>query len=128
MASKEEVDGSTDPRRVLGKRGEDIAADFFTERGFQILARNWRCRYGEIDLVIQKGDEIRIVEVKARKSLRAGFPEESVTEDKLERINDIAHCFFAEQGIVDPEYHIDALSITFRGGEEADVKYFPDVE
>jgi putative endonuclease len=127
MASKEEVNHSSDPRRVLGKRGEDIAADFFIERGFEILARNWRCRYGEIDLVIKKGDEIRIVEVKTRKSLRVGLPEDSVTEEKLERINDIAHCFFSEKGIVDPAFHIDALSIIFRAGE-ADVKYLPDVE
>jgi putative endonuclease len=127
MASKKEV-GDADPRRALGKRGEDLAADFFIKRGYAIIARNWRRREGEIDLIVQKGDEVRIVEVKARRSLRAGLPEESVTDEKMERINDLANLFFQEQGMVDPAYHIDVCSIIFAEGRDPVIRYFPDAE
>lgn len=128
VSADEKGSVSTDPRRALGNRGEEIAADFFIARGHEILARNWRCREGEIDLVVRVGDAIRIVEVKARKSLRAGLPEESITDEKLERIDDVAHRFFEERGMTDPAYHIDAVSIIFRPGAEPEVRYFPDVE
>lgn len=127
MASEEKVN-SADPRRALGRRGEDLAADFFIARGYEIIARNWRRREGEIDLVARKGEEVRIVEVKARKSLRAGLPEESVTDEKLERIDDVAHLFFEERGMTDPAYHIDVISIIYLPDGGSELTYYPDAE
>ncbi len=128
MAPEEkEVGAPRDPRRALGNRGEDLAVRFFVDRGYDIATRNWRCRYGEIDLVVRKGEEIRIVEVKTRKSLRAGAPEESITDQKLQRLEDLAHCYFDEQGIHDPAYHIDVLSITIDPSGETRIEHLPDI-
>lgn len=53
-------------RSDVGRLGEDIALQFFLERGFSVVDRNWRCRRGEIDLVLQKEEKLHFVEVKAR--------------------------------------------------------------
>jgi putative endonuclease len=127
MASEKEVNPARDPRRMIGARGEELAAAFFAGRGYEIAARNWRRRYGEIDLIVRKGDEYRIVEVKARRSLRAGQPEESITDDKLLRLDDLARQFFEETGITDPQYHIDVFSVVFRGDGGTDVRHLPDI-
>ena len=50
----------------VGRLGEDTALQFFLERGFSVVDRNWRCRWGEIDLVLQKEEKLHFVEVKAR--------------------------------------------------------------
>lgn len=126
MASKEKEVESQDPRNALGRRGEEIAARFFAERGYEIAARNWRCRFGEIDLVARKGEEWRIVEVKTRRSLSAGYPEESITDEKLEHLEQAAAQFIDAQGLVDPDVHFDVLAITFREGE-ADCLHLSDI-
>jgi putative endonuclease len=134
MASEKEVNpavggagAARDPRRMIGARGEEIAADFFMRRGYDIAARNWRRGGGELDLVVRKGDEYRVVEVKARRSLRAGQPEESVTDDKLLRLDDLARQFFEERDLLDPAYHIDVFSVVFRPDGGTDVRHLPDV-
>lgn len=53
-------------RRAKGKRGEDLAAQALAQMGYQIEVRNWRCALGEIDLIAQKGDDLVLIEVRAR--------------------------------------------------------------
>lgn len=69
-------------RQQIGRLGEDRAAAFFVGKGFTCLARNWRCRAGEIDLIVARGREIRFVEVKTRKTKTYGDPEEAITVQK----------------------------------------------
>jgi putative endonuclease len=57
---------ATDPRRRFGDRGEDLAADFFIQNGFRLIERNWNCRLGEIDLIVEKQGKVHFVEVKIR--------------------------------------------------------------
>src|SRR5512138_2279531 len=66
----------------IGKWGEEAAAAYLTERGYEIVARNARTPYGEIDIVARQGEFAIFVEVKARTSNRMGLPEESVTPRK----------------------------------------------
>lgn len=67
---------------TIGRDGEERAAAYMCAQGYEILKRNYRIRGGEIDLVARRGNEIVFVEVKARSSVRYGFPEESVTPAK----------------------------------------------
>jgi putative endonuclease len=80
----------------LGARGEQRAAHWYAERGYQIVARNWRCREGEIDLVVQRGPELVFCEVKTRTSDRFGVPAEAVTPRKQRRLRTLAARFLAE--------------------------------
>ena len=62
------------PRTLLGNRGEQMAADYLEAQGLQILARNFRARYGEVGLVASDGDAVVFVEVKTRRSGAYGLP------------------------------------------------------
>ena len=77
-------------RRALGATGEDLAAAWYVERGCEVVARNWRCRDGELDLVVRDGRTIVFCEVKARSSLAFGSPLEAVTHTKRRRLRLLA--------------------------------------
>ncbi len=119
---------SSDPRRELGARGEDLAAAFFIRRGFEILARNWRAGRIEIDLVVRKGDELRIVEVKTRQSLGAGYPEEAVTDEKLTRLATAAERFLDQYPSLTREPHFDVLAIVIGKNGVPVYQHIRDIE
>ena len=73
-------------RGGLGARGEDIAAAFLQAHGYTIQRRNYRCRYGEIDLVCTHDAVLVFCEVKLRRSNSFGMPEEAITPRKLARL------------------------------------------
>ena len=75
-----------DKRIQTGQRGEEIAALYFTERGYNIVARNWRCPTGELDIIMEKGDTLIFVEVRTRSGKRYGTPEESINPTKQARL------------------------------------------
>lgn len=70
----------------FGKEGEPAAADFLTEKGYSILHRNWRCGKKELDIVAKYNNELIVVEVKSRKDIRFGNPEEAVNDRKIRHI------------------------------------------
>lgn len=80
-------------KRALGTRYENITAEYLKQQGAQILARNFRCRYGEIDLIAKDGDYLAFVEVKYRSTRKMGDPAESVTPLKQERIRTAARYY-----------------------------------
>jgi putative endonuclease len=86
-------------RQRLGARGEQLVAEWYTARGYRIVARNWRCREGEIDLVVwsRRGDLV-FCEVKTRSSVRFGVPAEAVTPVKQRRLRVLAARFLAAHG------------------------------
>jgi putative endonuclease len=75
---------------ALGSRGEDVAAAWYAARGYELMARNWRCRDGELDLVLRNGRTYVFCEVKTRTSTRFGAPVEAVTRVKQMRIRRLA--------------------------------------
>ena len=77
-------------RRALGARGEALAARWYEARGYTVVDRNWRCREGEIDLVLARGTTIVICEVKTRSSAAYGTPAEAVTRTKQLRLRRLA--------------------------------------
>jgi putative endonuclease len=81
--------------RRYGTRGEDLAARWYVEQGYDIVARNWRCRDGEVDLVAARRGEVIFCEVKARSSDRFGLPAEAVTPAKQRRLRRLAALFLA---------------------------------
>jgi putative endonuclease len=75
-----------DDRRGLGRRGEELAARHLADKGYEIVARNWRCGVGELDLVVRDLDELAFVEVRTRRGSSLGSPEESITLAKQARL------------------------------------------
>ncbi len=109
-AQKEGISGATDPRRRFGDKGEDLATAFFLSRGFKIMERNWSCRLGEIDLIVERGGITHFVEVKTRRSLVFGYPEEAITRAKLKHLVRAIEMYLREKNVQD--YRVDALAIT----------------
>lgn len=80
------TEGSRGARQALGARGEAIAADYLTGRGFRVLARNWRSRHGELDLVARDRGALVAVEVKTHSGTGYGSPLEAITARKAARL------------------------------------------
>lgn len=102
-----------DRRRIFGDRAEALAARHLTAKGMRILARQFRTRYGEIDLIAKDGDEVVFVEVKARTTNDFGYPEESVTVTKLRKIMQCAAQYLRKQRWDDHPHRIDVIAIEF---------------
>jgi putative endonuclease len=79
-----------DPRRALGDAGEDLVASWYTDAGYRVLDRNWRCREGELDVVAARGTVLVFCEVKTRRSTAFGAPAEAVTFTKQRRLRTLA--------------------------------------
>ncbi|MEO6121339.1 MAG: YraN family protein [Acidimicrobiales bacterium] len=79
-----------DRRQALGAAGEDAIAAWYQERGYEVLARNWRCRDGELDLIVRDGRRYVFCEVKTRTTDAFGTPAEAVTRDKQMRLRRLA--------------------------------------
>ena len=80
----------TSGRQRLGRWGEDKAAAWYTERGWEVLDRNWRGAGGELDLVLRRGGAVVFCEVKTRSSTAYGHPAEAVDRRKQRRIRALA--------------------------------------
>jgi len=86
-----------DPRHALGERAEEAVATWLSSRGWTILARRWRCPDGELDLVgLDPGGVLVAIEVKVRRSVRAGGALESVDRRRLRRLRSALGCYLAE--------------------------------
>ena len=105
----------TDARRAFGQAGEDQAAAWYRARGYRVHARNWRCREGELDLVVSRGRTLVFVEVKTRRTARFGLPAEAITPTKQRRLRELAHRYLQTTGTRPGSLRFDVVSIL--GGE-----------
>lgn len=80
----------------LGRAGEDRAAQHLVDSGYTLLARNWRCAQGEIDIIAMRGDHLAIVEVKTRRTANYGHPFEAVDRRKRRRLWQLANAWLSE--------------------------------
>ncbi len=104
-----------DGRRSLGTYGEALAARYLRERGLTVLARNWRCEVGEIDIVALDGDCLVVCEVKTRRGSRFGLPVEAVTWAKLLRLRRLAAAWLHAQDPASGGPRIGAVRIDVIG-------------
>jgi putative endonuclease len=106
------------PNIVRGRWGEDVAAAWYRRRGYDIVVRNWRCRAGEIDLVVRRGRLVVVCEVKARRTDAYGPAAAAVGPAKQRRIRRLAAEWLATSGLRGVEIRFDVVAIT---GDEIDV-------
>jgi putative endonuclease len=95
----------------LGKRGEDLAADYLAGTGLVLLSRNWRCRDGEVDLIATDGERLVICEVKTRSGTGYGEPAEAVTAAKAARIRRVAAQWLSTYRVGWCEIRFDILAV-----------------
>ncbi len=99
-------------RRALGAAGEEAVAAWYQAHGYEVLARNWRCRQGELDLVLASGRTFVFCEVKSRTSVAFGAPVEAVTRDKQLRVRRLAARWLEEEAPMHPrDIRFDVASV-----------------
>lgn len=98
-------------RHLLGQRGEALAEAHLTAEGYRVLARNFRCRFGEVDLVADHGGVVVFVEVKTRRGGRAGTGAEAVGPFKRRRLVQAARYFLAVHGLAAAPCRFDVVSL-----------------
>ena len=115
--------------RETGTVGEALALRYLEREGYEVLERNYRTRYGEIDLVVRRGTTLVFVEVKSRRGTGFGEPLEAVTPRKQERVRLMAEQYLAEKG---PEFaggfeemRFDAVGVLVGPGTH-DVRHVED--
>lgn len=107
----------------LGRRGEDAAARYLTGLGWSVLERNWRCRWGELDLVARDGADLVFVEVKTRSGTSHGHPVEAIDAAKLRRLRRLAGAWLAAHAAHADGVRIDLLAVLARPGRPVEVEH-----
>ncbi|GLX02924.1 YraN family protein [Microtetraspora sp. NBRC 16547] len=103
----------------LGRQGEELAADFLRSRGVSVLARNWRCKEGEIDIVARDGRALVVVEVKTRSGRSHGTAYEAVGHAKLLRLRSLAARWLAGQQERFDSVRVDVIALERFAGDFA---------
>lgn len=102
-------------RARAGKEGEALAEAHLIREGYEILARNFSCRYGELDLVVGRAELIVIVEVRLRSSAVWGDPAHTISRAKQRRVVKATLHFLRAHGLFDRMIRFDVISIVGRG-------------
>ncbi len=99
----------------LGLQGEEVAANYLKNKGYQVLERNFRCKMGEIDIIACIHRTLVFVEVKTRRSLNYGLPCEAVNKTKQVHIKRVAAFYAMKNNVVDITQRIDVVEILYQG-------------
>ena len=110
-------------KNKIGKQGEDQATDFLENRGFTVMARNYRYKHAEIDLIVQKDNWLIFVEVKTRSSDAFGEPETFVDYKKGRKIMEAAEEYIHTN---DWHGHIRFDIISVKLGSDPEIRHFED--
>jgi len=96
---------------ALGARGERLAAQWYRKQGYSIVARNWTCNIGELDLIARRGNEVVFAEVKTRMSDRFGAPAEAVGVAKQRKLRALASAWLSACSEYFDEVRFDVVSV-----------------
>lgn len=117
--------------KKLGQMGEEMAAKYLIEHGFQLIEANYSTKFGEIDLIVAKGDILRFVEVKLKKGDFFGTPEEMIGSNKLGRVQRMAEFYLLENpdmAKVYETYSIDAVCIVINEDSQIErLNYYENI-
>jgi putative endonuclease len=114
---------AVNPKDLLGQQGEQLAATFLTEAGLSVLARNWRCTVGEIDIVALDGRTLVVCEVKTRSGVRFGTPIEAITRQKARRLRGLAVAWVRAHGLVFDQIRIDVIGVLRAASGEFSIEH-----
>lgn len=102
--------------KELGQIGEEQATRYLEQKGYQVIGRNWRCAYGEIDIIAQDGHTLVFVEVKTRRKL-IEWAWEAITPKKRQRMVNSANAYIDAHQIDEIMWRIDVIAVLFHKGQ-----------
>ncbi len=112
--------------KKFGDKGEELAVKFLENKGYTIVKRNYRYGKGEIDIIAKDPNEdgLVFVEVKSRKSLEFGHPEESINRNKIKQLKRIAELYLFENEIKEILCRFDVIAILMLPGQDPQIDHF----
>lgn len=113
-------------KKDTGSKGEEIASDFLKKNNFIIQARNWRHKHYEVDIVASRGNLLHFVEVKTRHTLKYGYPEESITKEKMQFLKHAASAY-QYQHQQWKYIQFDVIAIELKNNEVREIFFIEDV-
>jgi putative endonuclease len=115
-----------DRRPLTGRSGETVTETWYVRRGFRVLARNWRCRIGELDLVLVRGGLLVFCEVKTRRGHRFGAGFDAVGPHKRRKLRALGEAFLQQHPAGPIAVRFDVSSVRLRPDGSAAVDVFED--
>jgi putative endonuclease len=115
---------STQKNKEKGNYGEDVATKYLRNKGYEIVARNWRHIQNEIDIIALDGKTTVFVEVKLRHTDEYGHPEEAVSAQKIREIKRAAEEYIYSKDL--EHYRFDIIAITLWPNQEPEIVHFDD--
>ncbi|PJI94431.1 YraN family protein [Luteimicrobium subarcticum] len=112
---------------AVGRYGEELAVRHVTERGWQVLDRNWRSRTGELDVVAREGTTLVVIEVKTRRGTGFGHPAEAVTPAKVARLRRLAGEWLAAHDQRPREVRLDVVAVVLPRAGRARIEHLEGV-
>jgi putative endonuclease len=113
----------TTARQAIGEYGERVAERHLTASGLVVIDRNWRCRAGEVDLILRDGDDVVFCEVKTRRGTAYGTPAEAVVGAKARRLRRLAGHWLAQSRLRPREVRFDVVSVLAQPSGAAQVEH-----
>ncbi|MBS4034698.1 MAG: YraN family protein [Ignavibacterium sp.] len=113
-------------KKTIGQEGEDIAAEYLVNNGFEMITRNYRYGHGEIDIIVKdrSNNHLVFVEVKTRKNLEYGEPEYAITKSKIKQLKKIADAYVYEKDIKEIECRFDVIAIIWNRETKPQITHF----
>jgi putative endonuclease len=113
-------------KREVGNQGENLAAEYLRSKGYQILQRNWQCRFGELDIVAQDGEKLVFCEVKSihGESLEDAFA--NLTPHKVKKVLKAVHYYLAAKHLEEVLWRFDAIAVVMPANAEALIEHVED--
>lgn len=105
----------TNIRIDIGKRGETLAISFLKKNGYRIIESNFRCRYGEIDIIAQDGKTVAFIEVKTKTSNRFGSPTQAIDSRKQRQVSKTALAYISQKRLTNYSARFDVVGINIKG-------------
>jgi putative endonuclease len=114
----------TEDRKRLGQRGEDAAAAYLERAGMTVIERNWRCTAGEVDIVALDGETVVLCEVKTRRTVAKGTPEDSITPAKQRKYSRLGQSYLQHVGDPNLSLRFDVVTVLAVGEDRALLRHY----
>lgn len=109
-------------RAALGQRGERQASEYLTSLGYEIIECNYRCKFGEVDIIARESGDLVFVEVKSRRSKSFGFASESVDSRKQHKLILSAQQYLIDRDLGEIDSRFDVVEVYFESGKPVQIE------
>ncbi|MGB9749656.1 MAG: YraN family protein [Caldisericia bacterium] len=114
-------------KKDLGKKGEELAKNYLIKSGYKIIEKNFRSKYGEIDLICEKDNSIIFIEVRTKSNLEFSLPEETITSKKIEHLKKTSLDYLSKSNKKFKDIKFEFIGIVFLSNNDYKINHIKDI-